>query len=395
MRIERVKYKDIEQIPKLRVNKNFKQDFQGSAPAPFIGRFGYPLVNIGLLSPQIIDDSPIYDSPRLWSQSNTKIGEVASLRYGLVNSRKKWKIKHQEGRFLEIIQEVGMAKKAVELEVNLKKIPKLNLKSEKEIIPWGPASEMLKARITSNTKIDQKVDKIVSDTDLKAAHGILNLYKKGFEENSLSKLISVGNLGLKRNRKLVPTRWSITAVDDTVGKQLIKEIKDYNLGDYQLHFGQGWGNYYLLLFFPEVWSYELFETYLHKPVNPWSGRGYRYSTDYEGYEGRKKYAEETAEGYYAARLPVLEKMKNKKRQYSCLTLRFISEEYNLPLGVWVCREAARKSVAEKPLTFASEESMLQYAKELIRSKFNFDLGLLLSESKLLKEKKEQTKLSTF
>ena len=395
MRIERVKYKDIEQIPKLRVNKNFKQDFQGSAPAPFIGRFGYPLVNIGLLSPQIIDDSPIYDSPRLWSQSNTKIGEVASLRYGLVNSRKKWKIKHQEGRFLEIIQEVGMAKKAVELEVNLKKIPKLNLKSEKEIIPWGPASEMLKARITSNTKIDQKVDKIVSDTDLKAAHGILNLYKKGFEENSLSKLISVGNLGLKRNRKLVSTRRSITAVDDTVGKQLIKEIKDYNLGDYQLHFGQGWGNYYLLLFFPEVWSYELFETYLHKPVNPWSRRGYRYSTDYEGYEGRKKYAEETAEGYYAARLPVLEKMKNKKRQYSCLTLRFISEEYNLPLGVWVCREAARKSVAEKPLTFASEESMLQYAKELIRSKFNFDLGLLLSESKLLKEKKEQTKLSTF
>lgn len=395
MNIKRVKYQDLERIPQLRISPIFKQDFQGSVHAPFIGRYGYPQVNIGLLSPQIIDDNPIYDSPRLWSQSNTSIGEVAALRYGLVNSRREWKIKNQSGRFLEIIQEVGMAKKAAELEINLKNPPQPNLKAEKEIIPFGPASEVLRARITANIKVDQQVEKTVQDPDLKAAPGLVNLYKKGFEENFLTKLISVGSLGLKKNRKLVPTRWSITAVDDTIGRELIKEIKDYPLGEYRLHLGGFWGNYYLFLFFPEVWSYELFETYLARSINPWSKNGHIYSTDYEGYEGRKTYAEETAGGYYACRLTVLEKMKEVKRQGSCLALRIITSEYNVPLGVWVCREAARKSLQERAITFTDQGLMMKYAQELIKNKLGLEINLLLKESKLLKVKREQRKISEF
>jgi hypothetical protein len=396
MKIRRVKYKDIEQIPKLKVNKNFKQNFFGSAPAPFIGRYGYPKVNIGFLSPQFTGDTAHYDSPELWSKGNFSIGQVATMRYGLVNSRKQWGIRDvYKGSFLNIIQEVGMAKRSAELEVNLNKAPKLDFKSDKEIIPWGPASGVLKARITSNTKIDTRVEKVVDDIDLKAASGILKLYKKGFEENSLTKLISVGTLGLKKNRRLVPTRWSITAVDDTIGKTLIKEIKQLKVGEYQVYFGGGWGNYYLLLFFPEVWSYELFETYLNLKANPWSKSGLAYSTDYENYRGRKTYAEETAGGYYACRLPILEKMKELKRQGAILALRFITPDYNVPLGVWVCREAARKSSQSKPITFSSERLMLDYARSFIKRKFGFDLDLLLKESKLIKNKTSQKKLSEF
>jgi len=397
MNLQKVKYKDIEQIPYIPVNKQFKQDFFGNAPAPFIGRFGYPEVNIGILSPQFLGEMQQYDSPQLWSKNNFKINEIASLRYGLVNSRTKSNVKdlNKESRFLSIVQEVGMAKQAAELEVKLTKIPQLQLKPETEITPWGPASEIRTARITSNTKVDSRVEKVVNDTDLKAACGIIDLYKKGFEENILTKLISVGNLGLKKNRKLVPTRWSITAVDDTLGKELIEQVKTTPIGDYQLYFGGDWGNYYLIMYFPEVWSYELFEMYLDQKPNPWSQKGYFYSTDYENYSGRKSYAEECAGGYYACRLGILEKMLNNKRQNSCLALRFISNEYNVPLGVWVCREATRKSLAEKPLNFASQELLFKYAEELIKRKFGFDINLLLKESKLLKEQKQQTKLIEF
>ena len=254
---------------------------------------------------------------------------------------------------------------------------------------------MQKARLTANTKIDSRVEKVVRDIDLKAAPGIVSLYKKGFEENDLTKLISVGNLGLKNNRKLVPTRWSITATDDIIGKQLIKEVKDFQIGDYQVYFAGGWGNYYLLLYFPEVWSYELFETYIHKKVNPWSKQGFSYSTDYESYQGRKTYAEETAGGYYAARLPILEKMKLNKRQYSCLALRFITPDYNVPLGVWVCREATRKSCYSKPISFTSQKLMLEYVNFIVKNKFGINIEPLLEQSKLLKEMNKQTKLTSF
>ncbi len=397
MKIKRVKYKDIEKIPKLKINKNFKTDFFGSSPAPFIGRVGYPKVNVGLLSPQFTGDTSYYDSPKLWSKANFKIGQVASMRYGLVNSRSSASVSdvRKSNRFLDIIKEVGMAKKAVELEVNLTKQPSLQVRPEREIIPFGPTSSVKKAKITENTKVDTRVEKLVSDTDLKSSEAILTLYKKGFEESFLNKILSVGNLGLEKNRKLVPTRWSITAVDSTVSNNLIKEIKDLPVGEYMAYFGGSWGNYYLLLFFPEVWSYELFETYLNKEVNPWSKSGYAYSTDYESYAGRKNYAEETAGGYYACRLPVLEKMKLLKRQHSCLALRFITPEYNVPLGVWVCREATRKSLVNQPIKFSSGELMMKYASLLINKTFGFNLSLLLNESKLLKYKKMQKKLSEF
>lgn len=395
MNIQRVKYKDLEELPHLSIKKDFKQDFQGTAPAPFIGRFGYPNVNVGILSPQIMDETSHYDSPRNWSNTNIPIGAVANLRYSLVNSRTQTTVKKLSGGFVDIIREVGMAKRPAEVEIFLKTKPAFKLVSEREITPFGPGSEMKKARITNNVSVDSRVEKVVNDTDLKASAAIIDLYNKGFEESTLNKLISVGNLGIQTNRKLVPTRWSITAVDDTIGKQLITEVKDLSVGEYAAYFGGGWGNYYLILLFPEVWTFELFETYLASTTNPWSKNGYRYSTDYESYEGRKNYAEETAGGYYACRLGILEKMKQLKRQHSCLALRFITPEYNLPLGVWICREAARKSTESKPIFFSDEILLLQYARKFISNKFGFDLDLILNKSRLLKEKKQQPKLTTF
>jgi len=397
MQIQHVKYKDLEQFPQIQINKNFKKDFQGSSPSLFVGKNNYPNVNVGFLSPQFSGDTSHYDSPRLWSRGKFQIGTIASMRYGLVNSRTQWNVKevHKQNKFLSICQEVGMASKSVEMEVNLKDAPKLNFKPEKEIIPFGPQSEVRNARITANTKVDSRVERVVSDSDLKAVGAITDLYKKGFEESFLNKILSAGNLGLKQNRRLVPTRWSITAVDDTVGKQIIKEIKDFSPGDYEAYFGGGWGNYYLVLFFPEVWSYELFETYISYKINPWSKEGHFYSTAYENYGGRKEYAEECAGGYYAARLSILEKMKELKRQHSVLVLRFITPEYNVPLGVWVCREATRKSLKERPIGFATKELMLSYAKEIIKNKFGMDLNLLLKESKLLKNLNQQRKLAEF
>jgi len=395
MNIRKVRYKDIERVPKLRINKSFKQHFSGSSPAPFIGRIGYPHINVGVLSPQFSGDTGHYDSPKHWSKNNAQIGEIASLRYGLVNSRMKMQVKGNNSKFHSIAQEVGMARKAVEMEVKLTKPPSLNIQNDSLIKPFGPSSTIEKARVTENVRVDTRVERVVTDTDLKANKAVLSLYKKGFEESSLNKLMSVGNIGIGKNRKLVPTRWSITAVDDTVGKTLINEVKQLPVGDYYLHFGGGWGNYYLLLYFPEVWSYELFETYLTSPVNPWSKQGYMYSTDYESYKGRKTYADETAGGYYACRLPILEKMKNNKRQGSCVALRFITSEYNVPLGVWVCREATRKSIQSPSISFQSQEEMLHYAREFIQQKFNFNLNLLLKESKLLQEKKHQKRLSEY
>ena len=371
------------------------ENFAGSAPAPFVGRVGYPDVNVGILSVPYANPeaSWVNDAPRHWAKNNFQIREVIDLRSSMVNSRFKANVKLRN-KFLDISKEVGMASKPVEMEFQLKQKPQFRVKMNDVMLPMGPNASLQKADITANPKIDHQVEKVVDDTDFKATGALLQLYGQGKDENFLSRLLSIGNVGVKMQRKLVPTRWSITAVDDMIAKSLIKEVKQYPEMDYSVFFAGYLGNYYLILTFPEKWSYELFESYA--PKASWNtSNELQFSTDYEDYFGRKTYADNTAGGYYAARISILEKLKEIKKQGSILALRFITGEYACPLGVWVCREATRKSMSSKPIVFASRELMINYAKEFAKSKFGVDITQLLASSNLLRNVKQQKKLSAF
>ena len=370
-----------------------KESFESSAPSVFVGHNFYPNLNVGVLSPvEIKEDAWVYDAPRYWAEHNFQIPQVIDFRSALINSRFVMNVK-STGKFLDITKQVGIASKPVELEISLKEKPRFRLNTDAYIAPTGPRGKLERARITSNPKISYRVEKIVND-DIKAGSALVYLYKHGFDENFLTRVLSVGSLGFRKNRKLVPTRWSISCVDDTIGKNFIKELKNFNSVNYLAYFGGYLGNYYLVLFFPEPWSYELFETYA--PKAEWNvSNEYRYMTDYESYEGRKSYAENTGGGYYAARLPIVEKLSEMKKQGSVLALRFITGEYAVPLGVWVCRESTRKALESKPLEFGNIDLMLRYAKDLIKKKFNYDIDVLLKASRLIDKIKKQRKLTQY
>ncbi len=365
-------------------NKIIKKDFSSETVAPFVGRFNYPNINVGILAPpDEADDSWLYDAPKYWAVHNFQIPKIIDFRSSLINSSFKANVR-QRNKFLELSQETAMASTPTDVEINLEEKPSFRLNVDSFAAPTGPNAKLKKAKLTENPKIHTKVQKVYYDTDLKANDALIYLYDNKFDENFLSRILSVGNVGIGKNRKLVPTRWSITATDDSLGKYLIKKIKNYNETNYSAFFGNYLGNYYLILCFPEVWSYELFEMHVSNPNN--------FMTDYEPYEGRKYYAEETAGGYYTVRLAILEKMNEMKKQGSVLALRFITGDYTLPLGVWVTREAARKSMQSKPIEFSSKELMLEYAKKLVKKKFNCDVDIQLGQSRLLKEMKNQAKL---
>lgn len=379
MKLERSRYADLvkEQYFIKAAKKFTSENFSSSVPAPFIGRYGYPNVNVGVLAlPEVDSNAWLYDSPIHWAKNNFQIPQIVEYRSSLVNSRNVANVKMPES-FVSAVQEVGMASKPVDMEVSLTKKPVFHLNLDTFMAPTGPAAELKKLSITSNPKIADRVEKVVDDTDMLATDAVTYLHGHGFDENFLSKLLSVGSVGVKR--KLVPTRWSITATDDMLGKNMISQIRDFPTGDFSAFFGGYLGNYYLILTLPREWSYELFEFYLPKS----SADKLVFSTDHELVQGRKDYADNTAGGYYAARLAVTEKLMELKRSASVLAFRFITDEYSLPLGVWVVRSATRNSMNSAPLTFTSKEDLLNYAVKFARERFNFDLAPLIKESKLL------------
>jgi len=370
-----------------------KESFSTLSPNIFVGHNFYPNVSVGILSPpEETEEAWLYDAPRYWAEHNFSIKQIVDFRSFLINSRFKQNV-YTPKKFFDVIEEIAMASKPVDLEIMLKDKPKFKINFNVDVLPNGPGARLKRVKVTENPKIDIRVEKICRD-EIKANDALVLLYKKGFDENFLTKLLSSSLLGLKKQRKLVPTRWSITAVDDIIAKNLMKEIKQYPFADYSAFFGSYLGNYYLILMFPEVYSYELFEIYA--PKAEWNiSNEVRYVSDYEPYEGRKSYAENCGGGFYSVRLALLEKLKKMKRQASCLVLRFVTDEYSVPLGVWVTREAARKALSSKSINFSNKELMLKYALLLAKKKFNIELSEILKQSILLRNIKEQKKLTSF
>ena len=225
-----------------------------SPPSVFVGsKLKYPFMNVGVLSPlEKKENSWLYDAEEYWAKNNFKIKDVLKLRNNLLNSRFKSRATDVRfgNKFLDVTKLIGIASKPVDLEIKLKNKIKINNERDKILKPRRFSASLKNARITSNVKVSEKVDKILND-DLKANQSISYLYKNNFNEYFLNKILSVGVLGLKKNKKLVPTRWAITAVDDALAKELLKQVQNYKLIEtYQLLFSEFMGNQYLILFLP-------------------------------------------------------------------------------------------------------------------------------------------------
>ncbi len=382
----RFKFKDLSNITNIS---------SSSPPSIFIGsKLKYPVVNVGILSPvQRDEDAWIYDDYKYWAKENFSIHEVVRLRDNLLNSRFRSKVEEARlnNKFLEIAKEIAMACKPVDLEIELKRQFSLGRKKDRVVTDMGMKAPLKVARITDNVKIDRKIDKVVND-EIKSTKGLEFLYKNKFSEYTLSKILSVGVLGLKKDKKLVPTRWSITATDDTIGKFLLTKIRGYKwIENYELHFGSFMGNHYLIMLFPNVFSYELFEIYF--PGSSWNqSKVVKASTDYENFGGRKNYASNTAGGYYAARLPILEYLDKIKRQASVLAIRLETPSYWAALGVWVVRESVRKAIGKRVLEFDELDEIIDSSRKIGMIKFGFDSKKILDKSKLLESIRIQENL---
>ncbi len=386
----RFKYKDIGKISELATS---------SPPSVFVGsKLKYPLVNVGIISPLERDeDAWIYDDAEFWARNNFGVRDVVSLRESLLNSRFQSRVtdpRSNTKKFVEMAQEIALASKPVDLEIEIKGKVGLGFKRDRVVVPQGMNAPLKKAKITGNVKIDPKLDKVMNDDikAVKAVEAVEFLYHNNFSEYTLSKVLSVGVLGLKKDRKLVPTRWSITATDDMIGKKLLKKIRDYKwIENHELFFGEFMGNCYLVMLFPNIFSYELFELYL--PGSSWNqGNEVKASTDMEDFYGRRSYASNTGGGYYASRLPVLEYLEKEKKQASVIAIRIELPSYWAALGVWVVRESVKKAMENKNLSFSDIKEMLESARKIGMIKFGYDPSKLFKKSKILENIKTQTTL---
>ncbi|MHA1379258.1 MAG: Nre family DNA repair protein [Candidatus Helarchaeota archaeon] len=364
-----------------------------SPPSFFVGHNSYPKILVGPMIQPTIGDCPpiqIIDEPETgWIDK--KIEELVQFRSSLLRTSFKVenvRINRISNKLLEISQELIQSSKKVDTEIQLEKEPSFRMLYDVHSAPLGPTGALKKIRVNENPKVEKPVEKSVSDTDFRAVDAINYLYKEDLTVTQVMRILSAGLLGIKKNRKLVPTRWAITATDDTISKRIIGKIKDFpQISEYLLFESKYLDNYFQILLMPREWSFENQEVWNPKSsFNPSSEPVI--TIDYEFYKGRKDYAKNVTGAYYAARLAVAEYLQRIKKQAMCIVFREVSSGYIIPLGVWVIRETVRKAFKEQPKKFSDINSAL---KE-IGKHFQVPLKYWVKNSKLIKKMKYQRTL---
>lgn len=291
---------------------------------------------------------------------------------------------------MERTRELALSVGPVDVELALKKKPQRALVLDDEIQPFGPSALLRDVRV-GTSRWDQQIEKAYGDIDLKAVEAVTALYRKNVLVSRIQRAFSVGSFGLKDNRRLVPTRWSITAVDSIISKDLIRKIKMFpEINEFRVYESRYLDNRFEVLMMPGAWSYEAMEAWYPGTVwNP-TGRNIVVFSDWEGFAGRTTYAS-IGGCYYAARLAVGELLAKERRQAVVVVLREAHPGYIMPVGVWQVRENVRNAMKQRPRKYNTLEEALQR----ITSQFQIPLKAWIKRSNLLQEALFQKKITEY
>jgi hypothetical protein len=363
-----------------------KELLGASPPSVFIGEAGYPKVLAGPLVPPVrVDEAPLMERPDLWL--NHSIDEILTLRFSLVRTKKYMPVEAavDPPRDLAETQTLALSESALNSEATLLKRPSFTSIFSNQTLPIGPSAPLAIFRLEDEPKVPKVVDKVTSDTDQKAVGGIMDLFNDGIRQEHIIRLLSVGVLGQRKKRRLVPTKWSITAIDDIVGRRLHKQVLRFSsINDYLVSIDQALGNTVAILFYPGGWQFEAMECWLGG-LNP------TIINDFEFGKGRKDYAKDVVGAYYATRLPVLDYLAKIQRQAGVIVFMETDPQQWIPLGVWRFREIAKRALDRGVKKFQSMDEATTEIGKFLRN----PVQRWLNKSRLYNEFRTQTKITDF
>lgn len=368
----------IQQPIALKLSKNV---FGPSPPNAFVGWNNYPFVSIGpLVSVAEGGNAAIYDSPDKWYGLGFE--DIISFRSRLAIGRSKQHVK-EKTRLLGDLQDAVMSRNTVDMEVEFDRVPRYAMSFSPISQPMGPSANVKKMELAENPKIPRKIYSAVEE-DVRVREILPELVTSGFDYYYLQKLLSAGLLGKQDDKKIVPTRWGITATDRMMGDYYIKQVKECDaVGEIRVYTNEYLFNHFEILLLPGKWEFEQFESWSPKTIWTQSEDDASIAHEYEPFEGRSDYAVTEGGGYYAGRFACAEGLAKMRKQARVVVFREIYEGYQMPVGVWELRENVRNAFRNIP----ERHDTLKSALASIQARLRNGMASYLDKSIVMRQKK--------
>ncbi|NYT02738.1 MAG: hypothetical protein GKC10_08305 [Methanosarcinales archaeon] len=362
------------------------RELEGSTPpSVFIGSWNYPRVYAGPMIAPLHGDTAFMDTPESWIPGRMSQEDIIIYRLNLVRGKRAVRIDDLANPLVEKLQEISLASGSIESQAQFDGIPR-GMSFSDHHTPHGP-SALIERFDIGNARWDSALEKVYGDGDLLAADALWDLHRLKVPFSRIQKAFSVGAIGTARRRRLVPTRWSITACDTIIGNRLLKAVRNCEVQEgFRVHEFSSLHNYYAVLLMPTAWQYEWMEAFLHI-----LGREELIFSDHE-FNGKKRGYSRVGGCYYACKMAVLEALARERMQAGAVILREAYRGY-VPLGVFNVRENVRNAMLQPATEFDDLNGALRY----LSTRLSLPVSRFIKQGNLLPEllRSRQTTLASF
>lgn len=318
-------------------------------PTAVVGERGYPSVPVIVGVPPGVrgESAKIYDDPQGW-WGRLGLADILRLRGYQVSSITRVNASEP---FTLYEREVGVAAisaRPVDTEVVLERLPRPITRLDPFVGATGPTAPAKEIRVVGNAYLPKKLEEIIWD-DVSAEDAVSELIRGGVDTYSIVRAMSLGFLGRIRRRKLVPTRWAITAVDRAAVKYFLSRLRDWpSIDGVSVHVLEYLMNRFYVILYPGNYHVEWLEVWRPRTglTEGASSSVIIYSRDYG--TGRTSTLDG---GFDAARHGLVRALYERGRKASAIIVRVIEPGYVVGVGNWHIRETVYRAVRSEGVTF--------------------------------------------
>jgi hypothetical protein len=372
--LSETKRKFYDEIRLYSLKFNHKKELEGYPASSIVGEKNYPNIRVHSISNG--DKNSTYKKTSLIVKNT--YDEIVKLKAkNILGSTSNLNIKNKKEKIKEEISDIYKAKNDVNFASHFEKELNFDRVLTSKITGiMGSKNELISLHATENISIKKRIDKYTNE-DIKSKEIIIDLYKRGYNEHQIINLLSLGEFGYEFRKKLVPTRWAISAYDKSIESYLHKKILDYKLiNNYELYTYKDKGNFFLIILFPEYFCSEIIETFNNN-----------IEKDFVQFDNKLRYKDpQTAGGFYATKLGIFENLNHRKKQSAFISIRII-DGYDIPLGVVFVRESVREAMKKKIFETSKLDILDKYIMDNFLEHYNH-----FKNSKVLVEINRQKRL---
>lgn len=361
-------------------------------PGALVGESGYPRVNLYFLIPpgEHGDNARFYDDPITWEEKRVPLSQIIRLRSGMVAGRLALDAKNPFSLYESEVALAVVSERPVSSEALLAKPPLPRLRFHGITKPLGPVAPAEKVVIEDSPRVPRRLEMLIWD-DASARDAVWEAYRSGIDIYTIQRAFSLGMMGRLKRRRLVPTRWSITAVDELLSGIIREHIRvNPPVDNVEVYHNTYLGNKFTVILLPGPGSIEWVEVW--HPNTIWT-RGSSKPVVYSLYEdplGKKTMDDG---GYSAAKIAVLEHLWKRGRTADIVIIREILPSYYAPIGNWHIRETVRRALGSGPVaSFSSIQEAKSLVDRLVSKEYR---DLIYSRTGLLGYKRKTTRLTDY